>query len=150
VLDSTDVIYVARAPSTRIMSTALGLGSRLPAHATSLGHVLLAGLQAPDLDGYLAAADLQPFTSHTVTDADALRTELESVRAQGWALIDQELEIGVRSIAAPLRNRTGCTVAAMNVSAPASRVTLDAMRRELLPPLLAAAERISDMLAKQM
>lgn len=150
VLDSTDVVYVARSPSTRIMSTALGLGSRLPAHATSLGHVLLAGLQTSDLDTYLAAADLEPFTAHTVTDGAELRTELERVRTQGWALIDQELEVGVRSVAAPLRNRTGCTVAAMNVSAPASRVTLDTMRRELLPPLLAAADRISDMLAKQM
>jgi IclR family transcriptional regulator, pca regulon regulatory protein len=150
VLDSTDVVYVARAPSTRIMSTALGLGSRLPAHATSLGHVLLAGLTTPDLDTYLAAADLEPFTTHTVTDGAALRAELDRVRTQGWALIDQELEVGVRSIAAPLRNRTGCTIAAMNVSAPASRVTLDVMRRELLPPLLAAADRISEMLAKQM
>jgi IclR family pca regulon transcriptional regulator len=150
VLDSTDVVYVARSPSTRIMSTALGLGSRLPAHATSLGHVLLAGLSAPELDAYLATADLSPFTGHTVTDAAALRVEVERVRTQGWALIDQELEVGVRSIAAPLHNRTGCTVAAMNVSAPASRVTLDAMRRELLPHLLAAAARISDMVAKQM
>lgn len=150
VLDGSDVVYVARAPSTRIMSTALGLGSRLPAHATSLGHVLLAGLPAPDLDGYLDAADLQRFTSHTVTDPTALRAEVARVRVQGWAMIDQELEIGVRSVAAPLRNRTGCTVAAINVSAPASRVTLDAMRRELLPSLLAAAERISDMLGKQM
>lgn len=150
VLDGTDVVYVARAPSQRIMSTALGLGSRLPAHATSLGHVLLAGLTTPDLAAYLADADLEKFTTHTVTDGDALRAELEQVRAQGWALVDQELEVGMRSIAAPLRNRTGCAVAAMNVSAPASRVTLDTMRRKLLPPLLSAAERISDMLAKQM
>jgi IclR family transcriptional regulator, pca regulon regulatory protein len=150
VLDGTDVVYVARAPSTRIMSTALGLGSRLPAHATSLGRVLLAGLRGPDLDAYLTTANLTSFTSHTVTDADALRGELARVRAQGWALVDQELEIGVRSIAAPLHNRTGCTVAAMNVSAPASRVTLDVLRRELLPRLLAAAGRITEMLAKQM
>jgi IclR family transcriptional regulator, pca regulon regulatory protein len=141
---------VASAPSTRIMSTGLGLGSRLPAHATSLGHVLLAGLPTAELDTYLAAADLTPFTRHTVTDGAALRAEVARVRAQGWALIDQELEAGVRSVAAPLRNRTDCTVAAINVSAPASRVTLDAMRRELLPRLLAAAGRISDMLAKQM
>jgi IclR family transcriptional regulator, pca regulon regulatory protein len=150
VLDGTDIVYVARAPSTRIMSTALGLGSRLPAHATSLGHVLLAGLPAPDLDAYLATADLQPFTRHTLADAGCLRAELARVRTQGWALVDEELEIGVRSIAAPLHNRTGCVVAAMNVSAPASRVTLDTLRRELLPPLLEAAERISEMLAKQM
>jgi IclR family pca regulon transcriptional regulator len=150
VLDSSDVVYVASAPSTRIMSTGLGLGSRLPAHATSLGHVLLAGLPTAELDTYLAAADLTPFTRHTVTDGAALRAEVARVRAQGWALIDQELEAGVRSVAAPLRNRTDCTVAAINVSAPASRVTLDAMRRELLPRLLAAAGRISDMLAKQM
>jgi IclR family transcriptional regulator, pca regulon regulatory protein len=150
VLDGTDVVYVARAPSTRIMSIALGLGSRLPAHATSLGRVLLAGLPAPELETYLASADLASFTPHTVADGAGLRTELERVRSQGWALIDQELEIGVRSIAAPLHNRTGCTVAAMNVSAHASRVTLDALRRELLPRLLASAGRITEMLAKQM
>jgi IclR family transcriptional regulator, pca regulon regulatory protein len=150
VLDGTDVVYVARAPSTRIMSTALGLGSRLPAHATALGRVLLAGLLAPDLDAYLATADLSRLTAQTLTDGDALRMDVERVRSRGWALVDQELEVGVRSVAAPLRNRTGCTVAAMNVSAPASRVTLDVLRRELLPPLLAAAGRVSEMLAKQM
>jgi IclR family pca regulon transcriptional regulator len=150
VLDRDDVVYVARAPASRIMSVALGLGSRLPAYCTSLGRVLLAGLRPAELEGYLADVRFEPLTSRTITDREGLRTELDRVRAQGWALVDQELEIGVRSMAAPLHNRTGCTVAAINVSAHAGRVTLDAMRHDFLPPLLGAAGAISQILAKRM
>ncbi|MBO3746245.1 helix-turn-helix domain-containing protein [Streptosporangiaceae bacterium NEAU-GS5] len=140
VLDDTDIVYVARVPTTRIMRVTIAIGTRFPAHATSMGRVLLAWNSG--LDDYLARAELAQLTSRTVTAPDALRVELDKVRAQGWALVDQELEEGLRSIAAPIRDRTGQVVAAVNLSSHASRTTLEAARRNLLPPLLATAERI--------
>lgn len=142
VLDGGDVVYVARVPTSRIMTVAINVGTRFPAYATSMGRVLLAGLPADELDDYLARAALTRLTPRTATSATALRAEIERVRAQGWALVDQELEVGLRAVAAPIRDRTGRVVAAVNVSAHASRTSLDTMRRDLLPPLLAAATRI--------
>lgn len=142
VLDGLDVVYVARVPTSRIMTVAISVGTRFPAYATSMGRVLLAGLGVEELDGYLAAARLERLTSRTVGSAASLRAELARVRTQGWALVNQELEEGLRSVAAPIRDRGGRVVAAVNVSAHASRTSLDTMRRELLPPLLATAQRI--------
>jgi IclR family pca regulon transcriptional regulator len=105
--------------------------------------VLLAGLPEAQLDAYLAGLRLEPLTGRTVTTAATLRVELAKVRAQGYALVDQELEEGLRSVAAPIRDRSGFVVAALNISAHASRTSLDAMRRTFVPPLLAAAARIS-------
>jgi IclR family pca regulon transcriptional regulator len=142
VLDGEDVVYVARVPTSRIMRVAINVGTRFPAYATSMGRVLLASLDEEALDEFLEQADLRRLTARTVVTADALRRELRKVRAQGWALVDQELEEGLRSVAAPIRDRTGAVIAAVNVSAHASRTSKDAMRRELVPPLLAAADRI--------
>jgi IclR family transcriptional regulator, pca regulon regulatory protein len=142
VLDGDDIVYVARVPTSRIMRVAINVGTRFPAHATSMGRVQLAALSETELDAYLARADRRRLTQHTLTDADALRRELVRVRAQGWALVDQELEEGLRSVAAPIRDRTGRVVAAVNVSAHASRATKETVRRVLLPPLLATAEHI--------
>jgi IclR family transcriptional regulator, pca regulon regulatory protein len=143
VLDGGDVVYVARVPVSRIMAVAISVGTRFPAYATSMGRVLLAGLSEVDLDGYLGTARLDRLTGRTVTSAASLRAELTKVRSQGFALVDQELEEGLRSIAAPVRDRSGTVVAALNISAHASRTSLEAMRRNLVPPLLAAATRIS-------
>jgi len=118
------------------------VGTRVPAHATSMGHVLLAGLSPAELDAYLSVADLAPLTSHTITSPEALRAELDKVRAQGWALVDQELEDGLRSVAAPVRDTAGRVTAAVNVSSHASRTTLDRIRREILPAVLHTCERI--------
>jgi len=142
VLDGPDVVYVARVPVSRIMTVAISVGTRFPAYATSMGRVLLAGLPDPELDAYLAAVRPARLTSRTVSSIAALRGELARVRGQGWALVNQELEEGLRAIAAPIRDRTGRVVAAVNVSAHASRTSLEAMRRDLLPPLLKAAARI--------
>jgi IclR family transcriptional regulator, pca regulon regulatory protein len=142
VLDGDDIVYVARVPTSRIMRVAINVGTRFPAHATSMGRVQLAGLSESELDAYLARAQLRRLTAHTLTDPDALRAELARIRAQGWALVDQELEEGLRSVAAPIRDRAGRVVAAVNVSAHASRASRDAVRRTLLPPLLATAQRI--------
>jgi IclR family pca regulon transcriptional regulator len=142
VLDGEDIVYVARVPTSRIMRVAINVGTRFPAYATSMGRVLLAGLADEELEAFLQRADLRRLTERTVTTPDALRRELRRARSQGWALVDQELEEGLRSVAAPIRDRSGQVIAAVNVSAHASRTSKEAMRRELVPPLLAAAARI--------
>jgi IclR family pca regulon transcriptional regulator len=142
VLDGDDIVYVARVPTSRIMTVSISVGTRFKAYATSMGRVLLAALSEEDLEKYLARVEFQRLTSRTVSDAGALRDELAKVRAQGWALVDQELEDGLRSIAAPIRNRAGRVVAAVNLSAHASRTSLESLRRDLLPHLLAATAHI--------
>jgi IclR family pca regulon transcriptional regulator len=142
VLDADSVVYVARVATARIMAVSINVGTRFPAHATSMGRVLLAGLPADDLDAYLARADLHPTTRRTVTSVDKLRAALDRVRSQGWAIVDQELEEGLRAVAAPLRDRTGTVVAAVNISTHSTRMSLTQMRSDLLPPLLATAARI--------
>lgn len=136
VLDGTEIIYTVRVPTKRIMSTNIEVGTRLPAYATSMGRVLLAALDQPALRSYFDQADLIPMTPRTIIAESELRRALDDVRRQGWCLLDQELEIGVRSVAAPLRDRRGRVFAAMNVSSHASRVTLEQLRREHLPLLL--------------
>ncbi|MEU7528701.1 IclR family transcriptional regulator C-terminal domain-containing protein [Saccharothrix sp. NPDC042600] len=147
VLDGTDVVYVARFAASRIMAVSITVGTRFPAYATSMGHVLLAGLPSGELEHHLASARLEPLTSHTITSVERLRDELDKVRAQGWALVDQELEEGLRSVAAPVRDRDGRVVAAVNVSTHASRTTLDRIRKDIVPPLLAACAAIEEDLA---
>jgi IclR family transcriptional regulator, pca regulon regulatory protein len=149
VLDGTDIVYVVRVPTKRIMTISLGLGSRLPAYTTSMGRVLLAALSSDRLDEHLARVKLAPLTERTITDEAALRAELERVRDQGWALVDQELEEGIRSVAAPLRDRTGRVVAALNVSSHAGRVDLATLHSEFLPALVETAARISERLARR-
>ena len=142
VLDGDDIVYVARVPTSRIMRVAINVGTRFPAYATSMGRVQLAGLPDAELAAYLERADLRRLTAHTLAAPHELRAELDRVRAQGWALVDQELEEGLRSIAAPIRDRAGAVVAAVNVSAHASRASREAVRKTLLPPLLETAARI--------
>ena len=144
VLDGDEVVYVARVPTSRIMTVALALGSRLPAYPTSMGRVLLAGLDDATLDGYVRTTVFERLTPHTVTDRRRFRAVIDQVRADGFALVDQELEEGVRSIAAPIRNGRGEVIAAMNISCHASRVDVDRMLVEFKPPLLDTASEISD------
>jgi IclR family pca regulon transcriptional regulator len=143
VLDGTDIVYVARVPTARIMSVAITVGTRFPAYAASMGRVLLAGLPPAELDAYLASVRPEPLTTRTVRDAGALRTELEAVRAQGWAIVDQELEDGLLAVAAPITDRSGRTVAAVNVSLHAARSSVESIRRDTLPALLDTAAAIS-------
>lgn len=147
VLDGPDIVYVARVAVSRIMTVTINVGTRFPAHATSMGHVLLAGLDRPALETYLKEVPLNRLTARTLTAPDELRAELDLVREQGWALVDQELEEGLRSVAAPIRDRQGSVVAAVNVSTHASRTTRESVRNEMLPPLLAAAKSIEADLA---
>jgi IclR family transcriptional regulator, pca regulon regulatory protein len=142
VLDGDDIVYVARVPTSRIMRVSINLGTRFPAYATSMGRAMLAWLPEDELGAHLERVQLRRLSPRTITAEPALRAELARVRSQGWALVDQELEEGLRSIAAPIRDRSGRVVAAVNLSAHASRTSIDSMRRELLPPLLATAARI--------
>jgi IclR family transcriptional regulator, pca regulon regulatory protein len=142
VLDGEDIVYVARVPTRRIMAVSINVGTRFPAYATSMGRVLLSRLPEEELDAYLDRVELRPLSPRTLTSQKRLRAELAKVRSQGWALVDQELEEGLRSIAAPIRDRSGRTIAAVNLSAHASRMSIDEGRRRLLPALLATAERI--------
>lgn len=144
VLDGKEIVYVARVPTTRIMTIALALGSRLPAYATSMGRVLLSGLSDADVDSYLRDTELEKLTPHTVTDPTRLRSLILKVRSEGFALVDQELEEGVRSIAAPILNGRDEIIAAINVSCHASRIAVDEMIAEFKPCLLEAAEEICE------
>jgi len=147
VLDGTDVVYVARVAVSRIMAVRISVGTRFPAHATSMGQVLLAELASDELREYLRETELTRLTSHTLDSATELRAQLEQVRAQGYALVDQELEEGLRSVAAPVRHRDGRVVAAVNVSTHAGRVSVDTIRTEILPALRATCDSISADLA---
>jgi IclR family pca regulon transcriptional regulator len=147
VLDGTHITYVARVAVSRIMTVSINVGTRFPAYATSMGHVLLADLSPAELDAYLILAPLEKLTSHTMTEPGVLRAELETVHRQGWAMVDQELEEGLRSVAVPVRNRQGKVVAAVNLSTHASRTTTASVREDLLPPLLSTAKSIEADLA---
>jgi IclR family pca regulon transcriptional regulator len=147
-LDLPDIVYVARVPTHRIMTIALGIGTRLPAHCTSMGRVLLADLPETELEPFLATTPLEGYTPRTITEPERLRRTIATVRQQGWALVDQELEIGLRSIAAPLRAE-GRTIAAINVSAAAPRVPLEQLRGEFLPELLKTVASIATALERQ-
>ena len=142
VLDGADVVYVARVPTRRIMSVNISVGTRFPAYATSMGRVLLAGLDPSALDAALAARPVEPLTPNALAGVDALRAELDRVREQGHALVDQELELGLRSVAVPVHDPSGAVAAAVNVSTHTSRATVADVRRRLLPPLREAAAGI--------
>ena len=144
VLDADDVVYIARVPTRRIMTITISVGTRFPAYATSMGRVLLAGQSDDWLNGYFATVELRRLTARTVTDVDALRAELLLVREQGWSFVDEELEEGLRAIAAPIHDLSGRVTAAVNVSSPVSRGSADLVREEFLPPLLAAARGIEE------
>lgn len=147
VLDDGDIVYIARVPARRIMTVSITVGTRFPAHATSMGRVLLAGLDDDALDRYLDSIGRAAFTENTVTDAATLRETLLQVRRQGWALVDQELEPGLRSIAAPLRGVDGRVLAAINVSTSTSSASLERISDDYRPAVLEAAADISEALA---
>ena len=150
VLDADEIVYVARVPTRRIMTVAINVGTRFPAYAASMGRVLLAGQSAEWLTEYFRRTDLGPITPRTITDPKKLRTTLQRVASQGYAMVDQELELGLRSIAVPVHDTNGTVIAALNVSTHAGRGNADSARRELLPPLRETARAIeADLAASQ-
>jgi IclR family pca regulon transcriptional regulator len=142
VLDGHDAVYVARVPVRRIMSINVSIGTRIPAFASSMGRVLLAW--APDaVVEEVIAGGLPELTRHTVTDADAFRALLRQVRSDGWSIVAEELEIGLLSVSAPVRDRTGAVVATLASSTSVGRSSVEEIRSLVVPLLLAAADRIS-------
>ncbi|KZE38779.1 IclR family transcriptional regulator [Bhargavaea cecembensis] len=146
VLDGADIVYVARVQANRIMRLNLDVGSRLPAHATSMGHILLAHLPEEKLEAVLETIEFNDFTSHTITDHSALLAELRNVRERGWAGVDQQLEEGLRSVAVPLIVN-GRVIAAINCSAHAGRVTKEELRGTYLDMLQKTAEDIGNAIS---
>lgn len=149
VLDCPDIVYVLRIPTHKIMAISLGIGSRLPAYCTSMGRVLLSGLTDREVDDVLRKSNLRALTSRTVTDRAELKRLIADVREKGWAMVNQELEEGLISISAPIRDRSGRIIAAMNISGQANRTPATQMVKKLLPPLLTAADRISELLRRR-
>jgi IclR family transcriptional regulator, pca regulon regulatory protein len=146
VLDEGEIIYVMRVPTHKIISINLGIGSRLPAHCTSLGRVLLSGLSDAELAARLKRYPPRAYTDKTITEDRALVTAIRQVGQKGWSLVNQELEAGLVSIAAPIVDRSGRTVAALNVSGQHSRTPPKYMREHVLPRLQQTSNEISKLL----
>ena len=145
-LDGEDIVYIARTSVTRVMSVDLHIGSRLPAYCTSMGRVLLAYLPHEQLEHYLAHVNLIPHTTRTVNSIDKLRLALRNVRRNGYALVDQEYEVGLRSLAVPVYAPAGRVVATINLSGNAPRMSVLDMQTRFLPHLRNAANELSAFL----
>jgi IclR family pca regulon transcriptional regulator len=146
-LDGDDIVYVARANVNRVMvAVDLHIGSRLPAYCTSMGRVLLAYLPSEQLEQYFARAVLTPHTTRTITSVDKLRLALRNVRRNGYALVDQELEVGLRSLAVPVYSPSGRVVATINLSGHAPRMPVFDMQTRFLPHLRNAAAELGAFL----
>jgi IclR family pca regulon transcriptional regulator len=141
-LDRTDIVYIARANVTRIMSIDLVVGSRLPAFCTSMGRILMAELPAEKLDEFLARVEFKRYTERTVANAEKLRQILRLVQRNGYSIVDQELESGLRSMAVPIHDSAGRVVAALNVGAHAQRLSIQDLQVRFLPHLRAAAQEL--------
>jgi IclR family pca regulon transcriptional regulator len=147
ILEGHEVVYVARVPVRRIMSVSISVGTRFPAHETSMGRVLLAGLPERERAELLSETRFEARTPKTITSATVLDAELARVAMQGYAVVDQELELGLRSIAVPIHSPAGAVIAAVNLSVPAATLTPAEMRKRLLSPLRDTAVAISHDLA---
>jgi IclR family transcriptional regulator, pca regulon regulatory protein len=149
VLDGTEVVYVARVPAKRVMTVSIGLGSRFPAYRTSLGRALLSELGDDEVAAIWEASDRADPTPRTVSSLPELAGALAGVRHAGYALVDQELEIGVRSIAAPIHDAASKVVAAINVSTHVNRTSKAELTRRFVPALLATAGEIEQLVASR-
>ncbi|WP_271407595.1 IclR family transcriptional regulator domain-containing protein [Pseudomonas sp. Q1-7] len=143
-LEGDEILYIARsATPNRLISVDLSVGSRLPAYCTSMGRILLAALDDAALDDYLDHAELQVKTSRTVHTVEGLRASVAEIRRQGWVIIDQELEMGLRSVAVPVRDSAGQVLAALNVGTHVGRVSRQELETRFLPALLEASKELS-------
>jgi IclR family pca regulon transcriptional regulator len=141
ILDGGDVVYVVRVPGPALMTISVNVGARMPAYATAMGRVLLAGLPDDALERYLENVEMSALQPRTITDPVALRAEVMKVREDGYAMVDQELEEGLIAVAAPVRDRSGRVVAAVNLSTHVGRRSADDMR-DMVPALQRTAEQI--------
>ncbi|WP_137130870.1 IclR family transcriptional regulator [Rhizobium sp. FY34] len=147
VLDGAEIVYIARASQRRVMSINLMPGSRLPAYCASMGRILLASLGDDEAQALISQSPLHAFTPHTMTDPDLLMNEIRQVRVQGYAVIDQELELGLCSIAVALVNGRGRAVAAINIGAPAAQLEAQQLAERYLRPLREVATQLRPLLA---
>lgn len=146
VLDGDDVICIAATEAGRLVSSTLQPGTRVPAYCTANGRVLLSALPQAEVEQFFARQNLEPRTPHTITDPQALAAEVANIRLRGYAAVDQEFELGLRTVSVPLKNYRGETLAAINVSAQASRMSLEQLVSECLPVLLQAQSRLRSTL----
>ena len=142
-LDLPEIVFVARAPGPRIMTMSLAVGSRLPAFATAMGRVLLSSLDDAAVESYLASVPLAALTPRTLTDPSRVSAAVTAAREQDWALVDEELELGLRSLSVPLRGSDGRVVAALNICAATSRISVGEMKRRFLPAMRRTAASIT-------
>lgn len=145
VVDDDQLCYIARAEVSRIMSIALRVGSRLPLYATSMGRVLLAGMSRDDRTAYFRRTEMTALTEQTETHPGRLNSLCEKIAEEGYAIVDQELESGLRSIAVPVRGLSGAVVAALNVGTQAARVPVTELRTRYLPSLRRCARDLTAM-----
>jgi len=142
-LDGEDIVYIARTQVNRVMAVDLHIGSRLPAYCTSMGRILLAYLPAEQLEQYFAKVNLIAHTTRTITSIEKLRLILRNIRRNGYAICDQEYEVGLRSIAVPVYSSAGRVVATLNLSGNAPRISVLEMQSRFLTPLRNAASELS-------
>lgn len=147
VLDGNEIVYVLRVPTRKIMALNLSIGSRLPAINTSMGRVLLSGLTEAELDAVISTSKPSPETESTVVDAQELKKIIAVTRRQGWALVNQELELGLISVAAPIRDRNGRVIAAINTSGISDGAGSEDRMKQFIEPLKQAADKISEVIA---
>ncbi|MEX1077841.1 MAG: IclR family transcriptional regulator C-terminal domain-containing protein [Homoserinimonas sp.] len=148
VLLADEIVYIARVPTRHIMNVRITIGTRFPAFATSMGRVLLAGLPQRERQLLLSSSELRAFTPTTITDSEELAAEIDRVTVQGWSTVDGELEVGLLSVAVPIRDGNGVVTAALNVSTSATRASLAHLRSHYLPLALAAADEIQQDLRR--
>lgn len=146
VLEGEEIVYLGRSAARRVMSVGLSVGSRLPAYCTSMGRVLLASLEETQLAAYLDRLQPRALTPKTITDKGQLNRILRRVAEEGYALTDEELELGLRSVAVPVRSRQGRVLAAMNIGVHAARVSAQECVERLLPVLQQNAESFAQLL----
>jgi IclR family pca regulon transcriptional regulator len=147
ILDGTDIVYLARAAQRRVMSIGLMPGSRLPAHCTSMGRVLLAALHEEDARAVIEISDLTPRTARSLTDPEEIIAEIAAVRAQGYAVVDQEIELGLRSLAVPIHSTHGKVIAALNTGMAAVQAEPEEIVRLYLPLLLKVQDGLRRVLS---
>lgn len=149
ILDNTEILYVARSQTRRLMTLAVTVGSRLPAHATSKGRVLLAFLPEPELEAYFARRAMARYTEQTVVDEAELRDILADVRREGFAVVDQQLEEGLSSVAAPILDASGRVSAALSLCAHAGRVDSATLRSDFVPLVVETARRVGALTVRR-
>lgn len=147
-LDGGEIVYLARVHTPRLLTVPGGIGGRLPAAVTAGGRVLMAALPPEELEVHLSATKLVAYTHRSVVDPGAFRAILASVARRGWSFVDEELELGLRAIAAPVRDGSGRAVAAVSISSSTSRITVEGLQERCLPALLETARRISALLVE--